>query len=134
MGHTHTKLLAGAFSVLSVMQFFMVYDLDRQVNQFTEVASVTTTRLFPRVMNAKLKTVQNRAELRNLEIRKGQSLKDIIENRSLNTTSDIHDNTLTPTKRGLVPVMTPRGVKMVLNSHEVHQAGVTAEPTAVEVK
>lgn len=47
MGHTHTKLLAGAFSVLSVAQFFMVSNLSTQVNQYTENATASIVAAAP---------------------------------------------------------------------------------------
>jgi hypothetical protein len=48
MGNTHTKLLAGAFSVLSVMQLFMVSNLANQVNQFTENSTASIVAAVPR--------------------------------------------------------------------------------------
>ncbi len=41
MANTHTKLLAGAFSVLAVAQFFMVSDLSKQVTLYTENATAS---------------------------------------------------------------------------------------------
>ena len=47
MGHTHTKLLAGAFSVLSVMQFFMVSNLSNEFNTYTENATASMVASMP---------------------------------------------------------------------------------------
>ncbi len=54
MGNTHTKLLAGAFSVLSVLQLFMVSDLANQVNLYTE--NVTASMVAATPMNSMLRT------------------------------------------------------------------------------
>jgi len=85
MGNTHTKLLAGAFSVLSVMQFFMVYDLNRQLDQFVEVASVVTVRPFP------FHRLRTAAPARNADRRVNSQLNainsnlpDVVENRNIN--------------------------------------------------
>ena len=47
MTNTHTKLLAGAFSVLSIAQFFMVSNLANQFNQYTENATASIVAAAP---------------------------------------------------------------------------------------
>lgn len=51
MGNTHTKLLAGAFSVLSIAQFFMVSNLASEVNQYTENATASIVAAAPMRMH-----------------------------------------------------------------------------------
>lgn len=111
MGNTHTKLLAGAFSVLSVMQFFMVYDLSNQVNNFTVTAAVSSDNVRPAIMRLRFKNgasarITNRGD-RQLERLEGADLTKIIQTRSVptqNSESVVHDTLPTPnTARRSVP-------------------------------
>lgn len=47
MGNTHIKLLAAAFSVLSITQFFMVSNLAHQVNTYTDNATASIVAAAP---------------------------------------------------------------------------------------
>lgn len=47
MGNTHIKLLAAAFSVLSITQFFMVSNLAHQVNTYTDNVTASIVAAVP---------------------------------------------------------------------------------------
>ncbi len=114
MGNTHTKLLAGAFSVLSIAQFFMVSNLASEVNQYTENATASIVAAAP--MRVRLMREQHRQYKSTLTERDLARMKHALKMHSAATTEETATDS-TPTNR--VIIKGPNGRQMVVPAYKL---------------
>jgi hypothetical protein len=114
MGHTHTKLLAGAFSVLSVAQFFMVSNLANEFNQYTENATASIVAAAPMHMSLVRSQSRSQAQFKsNLDDRLIMKMKAAQKLHSAAGTED-SDSSESSGPRGLSIVKGPDGRQHVV--------------------
>lgn len=133
MGHTHTKLLAGAFSVLSVAQFFMVSNLANEFNQYTENATASIVAAAPMHMSLVRSQSRSQAQFKsNLDDRLIMKMKAAQKLHSAAGTEDSSSEGQGPT--GLKLTKGPNGRQVAVPMFRQFQTSTEGATTSTDAQ